>query len=160
MPSKLPAEHIFESRLTWTGSVAGGTTSYESYSRELRVDIEGKPSISMSGAAAFRGDPKLHNPEDMLVMALSTCHCLSYLALAARKRLVVVGYEDRATGVLAKIDGKMRFREATLRPEVWLAPGSDEALAKALHEQAHAECFIASSVNFPVHSEPVIRIRG
>ena len=61
----------------------------------------------MSGAAAFRGDASLHNPEDLLVFALSSCHCLSYLALAARARLVVLGYEDRETsGVMTFVEGK------------------------------------------------------
>ena len=113
----------------------------------------------MSGAAAFRGDASLHNPEDLLVFALSSCHCLSYLALAARARLVVLGYEDQTSGVMTLVEGKIRFREVTIRPRVWVAPGSDLEFAKQLHEKAHSECFIANSVNFPVANEPVILVR-
>ena len=94
-----------------------------------------------------------------MVAALAQCHCLSYLALAARAGVVVTGYEDRATGTLAMIEGKFRFREVTLRPHVWLAPGSSIDQARALHEKAHSECFIASSVNFPVRNEPEIRVK-
>ena len=70
----------------------------------------------------------------------------------------MVAYEDRATGTMARIDDRIRFREVTLRPRVRLAPGSDVERARALHKQAHAECFIANSVNFPVENEPDIVI--
>jgi organic hydroperoxide reductase OsmC/OhrA len=155
----IPREHHFECHLTWTGASRGTTTGYETYSREVLVEIDGKPPLAGSAAPPFRGDGKLHNPEDLLVAALSECHCLSYLALAARAGVLVADYEDRATGTLAKIEGKFRFREVTLRPRVWLASGSSVDQARALHEQAHRECFIASSVNFPVNNEPEILVK-
>src|SRR3546814_68413 len=89
-------EHHYELRVTWTGGAAGGTTDYKTYSREYRADFPGKPSIAGSSDPAFHGDPDLHNPEDMLVLALSSCHMLSYLALAALEGLEVVAYEDSA----------------------------------------------------------------
>ncbi len=159
MPSSATHEHHFECRLTWTGASRGATASYESYSREVLVEIDGKPPLAGSAAPAFRGDGKIHNPEDLLVAALAECHCLSYLALAARAGLSVVGYEDRATGIMARIDGKIRFREVLLRPRVWLSPGGDVDRARALHEKAHSECFIANSVNFPVRNEPDILLK-
>jgi organic hydroperoxide reductase OsmC/OhrA len=152
-------EHHFALHLTWTGASRGPTTNYETYSRELRVEIDGKPPLAGSSAAVFRGDPKIHNPEDLLVAALSECHCLSYLALASRAGIAVVGYEDRATGTMSRIDGKIRFREVTLRPRVLVAPGTNIEQAKALHEKAHSECFIANSVNFPVDNEPEIVVK-
>ena len=158
MPT-LPGEHRFECRLTWTGASQGTTTSYETYSRELLVEIEGKPPLPGSSAPPFRGDGRLHNPEDLLVASLAECHCLSYLALAARAGVVVAGYEDHATGTLARIDGKWRFREVTLRPRVSLAAGASVDQARALHEKAHSECFIANSVNFPVRNEPEILLK-
>src|SRR5260221_9199946 len=102
MSSANSQEHHFACRLTWTGAVRGGTTSYEAYARDFRIDVEGKPPLLGSSAPVFRGEATLHNPEDLLVAALSSCHCLSYLALAARARLVVVGYEDEATGTMSK----------------------------------------------------------
>jgi organic hydroperoxide reductase OsmC/OhrA len=159
MPTPSSHEHHFECHLTWTGASHGTTTSYEAYGRDLLVEIEGKPPLRGSAAPPFRGDGKLHNPEDLLVASLSECHCLSYLALAARAGIVVVGYEDRATGTLAKMDGKFRFREVTLRPRVSLAPGASVDQARSLHEKAHSECFIASSVNFPVRNEPEISVK-
>ncbi len=71
-------------RLVWTGAEKGGTTRYEAYSREARIEIDGKPPLPVSAAPPFLGDPALHNPEDLLVAALSACHFLSYAALCAR----------------------------------------------------------------------------
>jgi organic hydroperoxide reductase OsmC/OhrA len=154
MPSH---EHRFDCRLTWTGAAGGPTTSYEAYARDLRVEVPGKPPLDVSAALAFRGDPARHNPEDLLLAALSTCHCLSYLALSARAGIAVVAYEDDVSGILARaVDRKLRFTEVTLHPRVRVAPGADRAKALALHDLAHEECFIARSMNFPVRHEPTI----
>jgi len=150
--------HHFDCRLVWTGAEKGGTTRYEAYSREARVEIEGKPPLSLSAAPPFLGDPALHNPEDLLVAALSACHFLSYAALCARSGIEVVAYEDRAHGTMDRRDGRMRFTEVVLHPRVTIAAGGDVAKAHALHERAHAICFIASSVNFDVRHEPVITV--
>src|SRR3546814_6469486 len=99
------------------------------------------------------GDPDLHNPEDMLVLALSSCHMLSYLALAALEGLEVVAYEDSARGTMQQEGRGGRFTEVVLHPRVTIAAGSDLDRAKALHEEAHGTCFIANSVNFPVRHE-------
>jgi organic hydroperoxide reductase OsmC/OhrA len=149
-------EHHYELRVTWTGAAAGGTRDYKSYSREYRADFPGKPSITGSSDPAFRGDPNLHNPEDMLVLALSACHMLSYLALAALEGLEVTGYEDSARGTMQQEGRGGRFTEVVLRPRVTVAHGSDRARAEALHEEAHATCFVANSVNFPVRHEAEI----
>jgi organic hydroperoxide reductase OsmC/OhrA len=151
-----PSEHRFECRLTWTGAAKGPTTDYATYSRECRVEFPGKPAIRLSAAAAFRGDPSLADPEDLLVAALSSCHFLSYVALCARNGVHVVAYEDEAEGVMGRGEHTFRFTDVLLRPRVTIAPESDAARARALHEQAHHECFIAASVNFPVRNEPTI----
>lgn len=149
-------DHHYEIQVTWTGAAAGGTRDYKTYSRAFRADFKDKPSIAGSADAAFRGDPALHNPEDMLVLALSACHMLSYLALAALEGLEVTAYEDSASGTMQQEGRGGRFTEVVLRPQVTVAPGSDLARAKALHEEAHKTCFIANSVNFPVRHEAVI----
>ena len=149
-------EHHFECELSWSGAAKGATSSYAAYSREFRIEIEGKPVLVGSSAAVFRGDSSLHNPEDLLVASLSSCHFLSYLADAARAGVVVVDYKDHATGVMARIDGKIRFREVMLHPRVWVAAGGDLDKAHSLHHLAHERCFIANSVNFPVGFEATI----
>lgn len=150
-------EHHFAAHLTWTGAEEGPIRSYESYSRSWRVEVEGKPPLEGSADPAFRGDASRHNPEDLLVVALSACHMLSYLALSARAGIEVSAYEDQASGIMAIKDKKMRFIEVTLAPRVTITSG-DLGQAEALHEQAHEHCFIASSVNFPVlHMATVTR---
>jgi organic hydroperoxide reductase OsmC/OhrA len=153
-----PESHIFECHLVWTGAKNGGTKDYEAYSREVRVDFKGKPSLAGSAAPEFRGDSALHNPEDLLVAALSSCHFLSYAALCARSGVVMVAYEDDATGTMEKVNRTIRFTEVVLRPKVTIADDSDPEKAQALHEKAHALCFIANSVNFPVRNEPSVEL--
>jgi organic hydroperoxide reductase OsmC/OhrA len=148
--------HDFECHVRWTGAASGPTTSYRAYSRALEVQVPGKPAIQASSAAAFLGDETMHNPEDMLMAALSTCHCLSYLALAARAGVVVVAYGDDATGTMEWSGDTYCFTRVTLHPLVTVQKGTDLAKARDLHEEAHAACFIARSVNFPVGNAPTI----
>ena len=149
-------QHIYRAALAWTGAAEGPTTSYQSYSREYRVEIPGKPAFQGSADQAFRGDPALVNPEDLLVVALSSCHMLSYLALCARAALPVVSYTDEAQGTMDMRDGKIRFVEVVLRPRVVVGKGAELERARKLHEDAHGLCFIANSVNFPVRNEPQV----
>lgn len=148
-------EHHFAARLVWTGAAQGPIKDYDSYSREYRIEVAGKPPIEGSSDPTFGGDARRLNPEDLLVMALAACHMLSYLALCARAGIAVAAYEDRASGKMAIKDRRMRFVEVTLAPEVRVAAGDLER-ARALHEDAHAACFIASSVNFPVVNTPTV----
>ena len=148
-------EHHFAARLVWTGAEHGPTRDYESYSREYRIEIEGKPPLAGSSDPTFRGDASKHNPEDLLVASLSGCHMLSYLHLCASAGIEVVAYEDQASGKMAIKDRKMRFVEVTLAPKVTIGAG-DPDKAEALHEEAHEACFIASSVNFPVLHTPTV----
>jgi organic hydroperoxide reductase OsmC/OhrA len=80
---------------------------------------------------------------------------LSYLHLCASAGIEVVAYEDQASGKMALRDRKMRFVEVMLAPKVTIAAGDLEK-ARALHEEAHATCFIANSVNFPVLHTPTV----
>ena len=82
---------------------------------------------------------------------------LWYLHLCAANRVVVTGYEDAAEGTMeTHADGSGEFRKVTPRPRVAIAADSDTETAMRLHEQAHAMCFIARSVNFPVDHAPEI----
>jgi organic hydroperoxide reductase OsmC/OhrA len=150
--------HEFRCRLEWTGARQGPTTSYRSYSRQYQVLVAGKPPLIGSAAPPFLGDGGLHNPEDLLVAALSACHFLSYAAECARLGVHLVDYSDEAWGVMAFDPERqvLAFREVVLRPRATVAAGSDLQLAHRLHERAHHQCFIASSVNFPVRNEPEI----
>lgn len=152
--------HRYEAALTWTGNEGSGTTDYRSYGRSYLVSVEGKPDLSGSADPMFRGDAALHNPEDLFLAAVSGCHMLSYLALCARRGVRVLAYEDRASGVLTLEGGGGRFTEVELNPVVTVAAEADATgleLAEALHETAHEQCFIASSVSVPIRCKPTIR---
>lgn len=151
-------EHHYQAKVTWTGAAEGPTRDYESYSRAHRIEMAGKPPIEGSSDPSFRGDPSRHNPEEMLVAALSACHMLWYLHLCAVKGVVVLDYVDAAEGTMLEEPRKGRMTEVVLHPQVTIAADSDPAKAKALHERAHGECFIANSMNFPVRCQPVIMV--
>jgi organic hydroperoxide reductase OsmC/OhrA len=148
-------QHHYRTWLVWTGNRGGGTRGYRDYGRDHELHGKGKPPIPGSSDPGFRGDAARWNPEELLVGSLSACHQLWYLHLCADAGLVVTAYEDRAEGAMIETaDGGGRFVSVTLRPRVRLAAGSDETRAAELHHAAHAKCFIANSVNFPVTVEP------
>ncbi|MEZ4789107.1 MAG: OsmC family protein [Flavobacteriales bacterium] len=151
-------KHHYSLEVEWTGNRGTGTDHYRSYGRDHIVRIEGKPDLLGSADPTFRGDKARHNPEDMLVAALSACHLMSYLHVCAVNGVVVTSYVDKATGTMETFpDGSGRFLEVVLHPDVVVA--SEEMIAKAveLHHKAHELCFIANSVNFPVRCQPMIR---
>lgn len=87
------------------------------------------------------------DPEEAYVAALSSCHMLFFLSLAAAKGLVVESYVDKASGVMEKIDGRMIVSRIDLNPAVIYAGEQPTAATQAsLHHAAHAQCFLANSV--------------
>ena len=153
-----PRDHTYTVTITWTGNTGAGTAGYRGYEREHEITAMAKPTIPASADPAFRGDRARYNPEELLVASLSSCHMLWYLHLASVEGIVVQSYEDIAEGVMVEQGhGGGAFTEVVLCPEIVLAPGADMARARSLHAEAHAKCFIANSVNFPVRHEPEIR---
>lgn len=153
--------HHYEVTVAWTGNRGTGTSSYRGYGREHAVSARGRPVIQASSDPAFRGDDARWNPELELVAALSQCHMLSYLHVCVSAGIVVTSYADPAYGAMAEdTDGGGRFTEVVLRPQVTVAAPEMIERATALHEEAHAKCFIANSVNFPVRHEPVVCFGG
>ena len=149
-------EHRYEAAVRWTGAREGTTSSYRAYSREHEAVVEGKPVLRLSAGGAFLGDDALHTAEDLLVISLSGCHLLTYLAKCARVGLRVLSYEDEASGTMAWDGETYRFSEVVLRPRVVIEAGGDLALAEELLHSSHDLCFIARSVNFPVRHEPEV----
>jgi organic hydroperoxide reductase OsmC/OhrA len=126
--------------------------TYDAYPRNHTIAFKDNPPLTFSAAPAYRGDPSKGDPEDMLVAALSSCHMLSFLAIAAKKRLIVEAYDDEAVGFLENAGGKLWMTRVILRPKVRMdAPA--ETLAE-IHHLAHAACFIANSVKTDVTVEP------
>jgi organic hydroperoxide reductase OsmC/OhrA len=150
-------DHHYALSIEWTGNLGTGTSDYRAYTRDHLISAENKPNIPGSSDPHFRGDKTRYNPEEMLVAALSSCHMLSYLHLCAVNKVMVLEYKDNATGTMVENpDGSGQLTEATLNPVVKVKDSSMNAKALELHEQAEKMCFIASSVNFPVHHKPTI----
>jgi organic hydroperoxide reductase OsmC/OhrA len=150
--------HSYKTTLNWTGDRGTGTSAYNAYGRDHEINAPLKAvTIPCSSDPHFRGDGTRYNPEELLVAGLSGCHMLSYLHLCAVNAVVVTAYFDDASGTMVEDGaGSAQFSEVTLRPRVTITPESDRAKALALHEEAGRLCFIARSVNFPVHHEPLI----
>ena len=153
-------EHRYQVTVEWTGNTGTGTAGYRTYERrhEISAPKAPKPPIPGSSDPAFRGDGARWNPEELLVASLSACHQLWYLHLCADAGVVVTAYVDRAEGTMVEdATGAGQFTRVVLRPAVTVAAGADVARARALHHDAHAMCYIARSVSFPVEHEPEIR---
>jgi organic hydroperoxide reductase OsmC/OhrA len=150
----------FEVRVVWPADERQKMPPDPAFSRDNWLAAPGKPEVPGSSPAVFGGDPRRYNPEELLMLSLSQCHLLTYLAIAAKRQIHVVHYDDRAVGRLGKnAEGRMQMMEVILRPHVVLAKGADVEEARALHAKAHAACFMANSVNFPVTHEPDMRVQ-
>jgi organic hydroperoxide reductase OsmC/OhrA len=150
-------EHGYAIELEWTGDLGEGTTGPRAYRRTHVVRAAGKVhDLQGSADRAFHGDRDRWNPEELLLAALADCHMLSYLYAAARAGVVVRGYTDAPTALLREDGtGGGAIVEAVLRPRVVVADASMLETAGELHAEASRLCFIASSVAFPVHHEPI-----
>lgn len=148
-------QHNYTTTITWTGNKGTGTSRYDVYERSHTLSIANKPDLLCSSDTPFRGDGTKHNPEDMLLASLSSCHMLWYLHLCADAGVIVTDYVDNATGTMIEDENGGRFTEVTLHPKVTVKDASMIEKANELHEIAHKKCFIANSCNFPVKHEPM-----
>jgi organic hydroperoxide reductase OsmC/OhrA len=148
-------EHRYQALCRWSGSTGVG---YDHYLRAHEISAApAEATLKLSGDPAFKGDAKLINPEQLLVMAASSCQLLSFLAVAARKRLDVVEYEDRAEGFMPEDEKPIRITRIVLRPRI-VVKGGDEAAVRKAVEIGHHECYIANSVKSEIRVEPEIVI--
>jgi len=147
------AEHRIA--LNWEKGDAPFT--YEAYPRNHTISFKnGQETATVSASPAYRGDGSKADPEDLLVAALSSCHMLSFLAIAAKKKLTVRSYQDDAIGFLESDSstggGKLWIARVILRPQV--AIDADADTLAHIHHLAHEACFIANSVKTQVSVEP------
>jgi organic hydroperoxide reductase OsmC/OhrA len=149
-------EHHYQVTVRWTGNLGTGTSAYKAYTRDHVIESGGKVPILGSSDPAFLGDKTRWNPEDLLVASTSACHKLWYLHLCAEAGIAVLAYVDEAEGTMVEGE-KGRFTKIVLRPRVTVRAGDDVELAQRLHHDAHEQCFVANSLNFPVLCEPSIQ---
>lgn len=151
----MKGQHNYNSSIKWTGNKGAGTANYRAFERSYIVSIDNKPDILGSSDPAFRGDKTKYNPEELMVVSLSSCHMLWYLHLCSEAGVIVTDYIDNATGLMVETsNGGGRFTKVTLNPIVTVEENSMFATANELHKKANELCFIANSVNFEVAHHP------
>ena len=148
------SEHIAE--ISWKRQTED--FAYDHYNRAHEWKFDAGVVVPGSAAPAYKGETDRVDPEEAFVASLSSCHMLTFLAIAAKKKLVVDAYEDRAVGRMEKnAAGKIAVTSVDLHPRVTFAPGVeiDAAILEKLHHDAHENCFIANSVTtlVNVHSK-------
>jgi organic hydroperoxide reductase OsmC/OhrA len=142
------AEHHIA--LNWERGVA--PFNYDAYPRNHAITFKNGAPVIFSASPAYKGDATKGDPEDMLVASLSSCHMLSFLGVAAKKKVTVDSYQDDAVGFLENDGGKLWIARVVLRPLV--KSDADSALLAEIHHLAHEACFIANSVKTVVTVEP------
>nr|WP_321222354.1 OsmC family protein [uncultured Psychroserpens sp.] len=124
-----------------------------------QVFIDDKSPLTISAAKTFKGDKTKHNPEDLLLTALSSCHMMSYFYVCAQQGIKLLDYEDEATGTLElKPDGSGAFVSVTLNPVVTISEEKMIDTALNLHKKANKLCFIANSCNFPITHQAKVNV--
>jgi organic hydroperoxide reductase OsmC/OhrA len=153
--------HYYETGLTWTGNTGEGTTGYRNYERAYTLSAPDRPDILGSSDPAFRGDKSRHNPEILMVAAISSCHMLWYLHLCSVAGVIVTEYIDKAKGTMVENkDGSGHFSEVILYPVITVKDESMIEKAMELHKDAHKMCFVANSCNFPIRHEPRVIVKN
>ena len=147
------AEHKIS--LTWSRGDAPFT--YNDNPRNHSIAFKNGAPITFSASPAYKGDASKGDPEDLLLAALSSCHMLSFLAIAAKKKVMVDSYQDDAAGFLENDSskeggGKWWLARVILRPKV--VSSADAATLAEIHHLAHEACFIANSVKTEIRVEP------
>ena len=159
----MPNADLYQITLHYPADVAQTLPPDASYSRNSALQAESKHAVAASSPANYGGDATRYNPEELMLMSLAQCHMLTYLAIAAKKQLTILRYQDQVTGQLGigkpggiGMEGKISLQQVTLRPQVTVPKGTNLDDARNIHLKAHANCFMANSVNFPVTTEPVM----
>jgi organic hydroperoxide reductase OsmC/OhrA len=152
----MSVQHKYSLLVKWTGNTGTGTSGYKEFERSHSIFVVNKAEIPGSSDPAFSGDKTKHNPEDLLLASISSCHMLWYLHLCAVAGIIVTDYIDNATGIMIEnANGGGKFTEATLNPMVTITAISMTEKANELHKKANELCFIANSLNFPVYHKPI-----
>jgi organic hydroperoxide reductase OsmC/OhrA len=143
--------HLFKVELNWSSEQDSSTSSTKKFTKSHSVAIEGKELLQVSAAKAFKGDPDLYNPEDLLLSSVVSCHMMSYLYVCTQNGIDIVSYQDQAEATLEVLDnGSGRFIEIRLFPHVIIRNADQITEALLLHQKANELCFIANSCNFPI----------
>ncbi|KGN41109.1 OsmC family protein [Knoellia aerolata] len=148
--------HTYRATIAWEGSTGGG---YTAYAREHEGTVPpARDPVALSADPHFRGDADRANPEQLLVLAASSCQLLSFLHVAATAGLDVLDYTDDAEGVMPVGEHPLRLTRITLRPRVLVAAGSDVSRFEDLVHEAHEGCFIANSLTTEIVVQATVEV--
>jgi organic hydroperoxide reductase OsmC/OhrA len=146
------AEYL--AQLSW--SLGDAELAHGKYNTNHRVTFSGGLAATMTSAAEYGGDPRFVNPEEAMAAALSSCHMMTFLALAAKAKWKLKSYKDRAIAVLGKTeDGRTRIAAITLHPITEFESGHEISRDKLeeMHDRAHRYCFVANALSCEMRVE-------
>ena len=126
--------------------------------RRIKASVVGKPDLEMSSPPEFKGDQGIWTPEDLFVTALNSCIMETFLAFAEHKGLGLTAYDSSVDALLDYQDGKYRFTEITVHPQIAVKSQDDVERARQIMESAHANCFISNSITASVNVIPEFRV--
>ena len=134
--------------LNW--DIGNGELSYGKYNTDHKIKINDEILLNAGSAAKYGGNPNNFNPEQALAVAISSCHMMTFLALAAKIKWPVETYKDKAVAYLGKNSkGKMSIKKIELNPKITFKNNfsvSDEEMKK-MQDRSHRYCFIANSLS-------------
>ena len=146
-------KRMSEHKMTLSWKRATPDFEYKTYNRDHTWKFDGGHEMEASAAPAYLGNPKNVDPEEAFVAALSSCHMLTFLAAACKKKFMLDEYSDDAIGHMEKnSEGKMAITRVELHPKTKFS-GDQQPTPKDLEEMhhfAHDQCFIANSVKTEV----------
>lgn len=149
------ATNTYETRVRWTGSTGLG---WEHYDRTHVATAPGAEQAVRVTTGESKGDPTILNPEQLVLMAASSCQMLWFLHLAAKARIDVVEYEDSATALMPTDEQPVRITEITLRPRIVVSGEPSEERVHKLAHTAHEHCFVANSLNAQMTLQPTVEV--
>jgi organic hydroperoxide reductase OsmC/OhrA len=147
--------HEYRATVRWTRGDAAFTD--QRYSRGHSWSFDGGVTVPASSSPLSVRLPysvaEAVDPEEAFVAAVSSCHMLTFLYVAAKAGFVVDSYADEAVGEMTKSErGKLWVSKVTLAPAITFSGAKRPTPEQldALHHDAHEECFIANSVKSDV----------
>jgi organic hydroperoxide reductase OsmC/OhrA len=144
-----------EHKVTLTWERGGAPFEYQKYPRDHSWKFDGGHEMTASAAPAYLGNPKNVDPEEAFVASLSSCHMLTFLAIACKQKFVLDEYVDEAVGLMEKnAEGRLAITKVTLKPRLkWSGKEPTPEELDKMHHMAHDQCFIANSVKTGVTVE-------
>jgi organic hydroperoxide reductase OsmC/OhrA len=122
------------------------------------ASADGVPEIASSAPPEFGGPPGYWSPETLLVAAIADCYVLSFRACARASKLAWLSITVDVEGMLDQQDATTLFTHFTLSPRLTLSPGSSEALAGRVLQQAKRTCLVTNSLRAACELSPDVQV--